>query len=86
MPINQWFDHYSLEDPGQRTELQVEGLDETSAMIRELIDAEAKCLGTVCGGEGYQRVVLSGLGQGCAAGIVAVLGVSSPVGWEGLWA
>ncbi|PGH11638.1 hypothetical protein AJ79_04778 [Helicocarpus griseus UAMH5409] len=38
--INQWFDNYSLEDPGQRTELQIDGLCETGAFLRELIERE----------------------------------------------
>ncbi|KAJ5613838.1 hypothetical protein N7528_007492 [Penicillium herquei] len=70
VPINQWFDIYSLDDPGQRAELQINGLCETTAFLRALITKEASLLGE----GGYGKVVLWGLSQGCAAGIFAVLG------------
>lgn len=69
-PINQWFDNYSLEDPGQRTELQIEGLCETAEFIHGLITEEAQILGE----GGYGKVILWGLSQGCAAGILTLLG------------
>ncbi|KAJ5711129.1 Phospholipase/carboxylesterase/thioesterase [Penicillium malachiteum] len=74
VPINQWFDIYSLDDPGQRADLQINGLSETTAFLRALITKEASLLGE----RGYGKVVLWGLSQGCAAGIFAVLG-----GWPG---
>jgi predicted esterase len=70
IPINQWFDNYSLEDPGQRTDLQVEGLTETAEFLRGLITLEASILGE----KGYQKIVLGGLSQGCAAGVFTLLG------------
>ncbi|CAI7587178.1 unnamed protein product [Penicillium pancosmium] len=70
IPINQWFDNYSLEDPGQITDLQIEGLCETAEFIRGLIDQEAWVLGE----GGYKKVILWGLSQGCAAGIFTLLG------------
>lgn len=70
IPINQWFDNYSLEDPGQRTDLQVEGLCETAAFLRTLIKHEASLLGE----DGHRRVILGGLSQGCAAAIFTLLG------------
>lgn len=70
--INQWFDNYSLEDPGQRADLQIEGLCETSEFLRSLIGSEAKELGE--GEQGLKKVILGGLSQGCAAGIFAFLG------------
>ena len=73
IPINQWFDNYSLDDPGERTELQVEGLCETAEFVRGLIDQEAEILGE----GGYQKIALWGLSQGCAAGIFTLLG-----GWS----
>ncbi|KAJ5230711.1 Phospholipase/carboxylesterase/thioesterase [Penicillium chrysogenum] len=36
MPINQWFDNYSHKDPGDRTDLQVEGFCESAEFIRDL--------------------------------------------------
>ncbi|KAJ5379574.1 Phospholipase/carboxylesterase/thioesterase [Penicillium cosmopolitanum] len=70
IPINQWYDNYSLEDPGQRTDLQIEGLCETAEFIRGLIDQEAWALGE----GGYKKDILWGLSQGCAAGIFTLLG------------
>ncbi|KAJ5449757.1 Phospholipase/carboxylesterase/thioesterase [Penicillium daleae] len=59
-PINQWFDNYSLEDPGQRTELQIEGLCETAEFIHDFgrrglwkghpVGACAACIFTLLGG------------------------------------
>ncbi|KAJ5560142.1 Phospholipase/carboxylesterase/thioesterase [Penicillium frequentans] len=69
IPINQWFDNYSLDNPGQRTDLQVEGLSETAGFIRSLITAEARILD-----ENYGKVILWGLSQGCAASIFTILG------------
>ncbi|KAJ5738609.1 hypothetical protein N7493_001764 [Penicillium malachiteum] len=69
-PINQWFDNYSLDDPGQRAELQINGLCETAAFLRALITKEASLLGE----GGYRKVILWGLSQGCATGIFTVLG------------
>lgn len=72
VPINQWYDNYSLDDPGERTELQIEGLCETAEFLRDLIRKEAHILGE----GGYRKVILWGLSQGCAAGIFTVLGGS----------
>lgn len=73
IPINQWFDNYSLNDPNQRTDLQIDGLRETAAFLRELITREAHDLDSE-GETGYQKIVLGGLSQGCAAGVFALLG------------
>ncbi|KAJ5339965.1 Phospholipase/carboxylesterase/thioesterase [Penicillium brevicompactum] len=70
IPINQWYDNYSLVDPGERTELQIEGLQETSEIIRGLIDKEAEVLGD----KAYGKIILLGLSQGCAAGSFTLLG------------
>ncbi|KAL1881603.1 hypothetical protein Plec18167_003200 [Paecilomyces lecythidis] len=76
IPIHQWFDNYSLEDPNQRTDLQVEGLCETAAFLRDLVVHEAEILRE----KGYEdhdvysRIVLGGLSQGCAAGVFSLLG------------
>ncbi|GLI80586.1 hypothetical protein PoHVEF18_008941 [Penicillium ochrochloron] len=73
IPINQWFDNYSLKDPAEKTELQIEGLCETAEFIRGLIAQEAQILGE----GGYRKIILWGLSQGCAAGIFTLLG-----GWN----
>lgn len=68
VPINQWFDNYSLDDPGQRADLQIDGLKETAEFVRGLIDAEARVLGD------HKKIILLGLSQGCAAAIFTLLG------------
>lgn len=70
IPINQWYDNYSLVDPSERAELQIEGLQETAEIIRGLIDEEAAVLGD----KAYGKIILLGLSQGCAAGSFALLG------------
>ncbi|CAG8895270.1 unnamed protein product [Penicillium egyptiacum] len=70
IPIHQWYDNYSLEDPGQRTDLQVEGLCQTAEFIRGLVTEEVRILGE----ENHSKIILWGLSQGCAAGIFTLLG------------
>ncbi|KAF4183479.1 hypothetical protein CNMCM8927_004938 [Aspergillus lentulus] len=75
IPINQWFDNYSLKNPNTRTELQIDGLQESSEFLRKLIDEEAKLLSNdPAVGDGYSRVVIGGLSQGCAASVFCLLG------------
>lgn len=80
VPINQWFDSYSLEDPGQRAELQIEGLCQTGGFLRRLIDREAEAFNDSDRGMRYSRIILGGLSQGCAMGIVAFLAGIGDVG------
>ncbi|KAF9253762.1 hypothetical protein DTO027I6_2775 [Penicillium roqueforti] len=70
IPIHQWYDNYSLEDPGQRTDLQVDGLSQTAEFIRGLVTEEVRILGEA----NHSKIILWGLSQGCAAGIFALLG------------
>lgn len=70
MHINQWFDNYSIENPGERTDLQVEGLCGTAELIRDLISGEVRILGA----HNHRKIILWGLSQGCAAGIFTLLG------------
>jgi len=63
----QWFDGWHLTEPTKREELQIEGLQETIPFIHELIRAEAAIVG------GTGNVVLGGLSQGCAAGLLSVM-------------
>ncbi|KAJ9199872.1 hypothetical protein DTO164E3_4329 [Paecilomyces variotii] len=76
IPIHQWFDNHSLDDPNQRTDLQVEGLCETAAFLRELVVQEAGILREKGyeDHDAYPRIVLGGLSQGCAAAIFSLLG------------
>lgn len=76
-PIHQWFDNYSLEDPNARTELQVDGLKETSQFLRTLIDDEARLFresNNPTVSDEYSRIVIGGLSQGCAASVFCLLG------------
>lgn len=66
VPINQWFDNYSLEDPSERARLQHDGLRETGAFVHGLVEREAAAVGA-------GRVVVGGLSQGCAAALHALL-------------
>src|SRR3569833_3364476 len=63
----QWFDGWHLTEPTKREELQIVGLQETIPFIHELIRAEAAIVG------GAGNVVLGGLSQGCAAGLLSVM-------------
>ncbi|KAI4256318.1 MAG: hypothetical protein L6R42_006298 [Xanthoria sp. 1 TBL-2021] len=64
--INQWFDNWSLQTPNERTELQVQGLRETSAYIHSLLQSAIYQVGA-------ENVVLGGLSQGCATALIALL-------------
>ncbi|KAH8434994.1 alpha/beta hydrolase [Aspergillus melleus] len=82
IPIHQWFDNYSLDDPNTQTEIHVEGLEESGRFLRTLVDEEARLLGEYeangpGAGNGYGRVVVGGLSQGCAASVFCLL-----AGWE----
>jgi predicted esterase len=75
IPINQWFDNYSLKDPNTRTELQIDGLQESSEFLRRLVEEEAKLLSNDSAvGDGYSRIVIGGLSQGCAAAVFCLWG------------
>ncbi|KAL4930692.1 alpha/beta hydrolase [Aspergillus undulatus] len=86
IPIHQWFDNCSLEDPNTCTELQVDGLEGTSELLRTLVHQEAETMSrrnhileNVNGdGNGYRRVIVGGLSQGCVAVMFCLLG-----GFEG---
>ncbi|KAI9750384.1 MAG: hypothetical protein M4579_006495 [Chaenotheca gracillima] len=72
-PINQWFDNFSLVDPSRREELQIEGLTETAAYVRALIDEETRTIPS-------ERVFLGGLSQGSAAAVYTLLTLDQPLG------
>lgn len=81
IPINQWFDNYSLEDPTTRTELQFDGLEASSRFLRGLIDEEARLLDGK-----YSRVIIGGLSQGCATSIFCLLGAFLKMTRSNRWA
>ncbi|KAK8176205.1 Alpha/Beta hydrolase protein [Phyllosticta citribraziliensis] len=66
IPINQWFDNFSLDDPSERQHLQYDGIRETSAFVHDLIEKEASLVG-------MSHVVIGGLSQGCAAALHVLL-------------
>ncbi|PLB51485.1 alpha/beta-hydrolase [Aspergillus steynii IBT 23096] len=76
IPIRQWFDNYSLKNPNTRTELQVDGLEETNRFLRTLVDDEARLFkeSNSTTEDVYSRIVIGGLSQGCAASIFGLLG------------
>jgi predicted esterase len=63
----QWFDNWGYdEDAEDKEDLKVEGLQETTAMVHDLLKQEIELVGA-------ENVVLGGLSQGCAASHVAIL-------------
>jgi lysophospholipase-2 len=64
----EWFDISSLTDPTLREERQTEGLQQSVAFVRQLIEEE---VGTICGDA--QKVVLGGISQGCATAVRTLL-------------
>jgi lysophospholipase II len=64
----EWFDIYSLADPTLREELQTEGLQQSVAFVRQLVEEEVSTIG----GDA-QKVVLGGISQGCATAIRTML-------------
>ncbi|KAL4936225.1 hypothetical protein BDV06DRAFT_216843 [Aspergillus oleicola] len=81
----QWLDNYSLGDLNIRAELQLDELRETGAFLRNIVDEEGNG-----DQEGYSRVLIGGLSQGCAASAFRLLaggfdkalgGVIGMIGW-----
>ncbi|KAK4495034.1 hypothetical protein PRZ48_013361 [Zasmidium cellare] len=64
--MNQWFDFWSLQDPELKPEIQIQGLRSTVRYVHGLVREESEKVG---GG----NVVLWGMSQGCAAGLVSAL-------------
>jgi len=79
----EWFDIYSLTDPGKEEELQVEGLRESVGHIQSLIEKEVQ----VFGASARDRIILGGISQGCAVAIITLLagacGIGDFVGFNG---
>ncbi|KAK5119875.1 hypothetical protein LTR85_007201 [Meristemomyces frigidus] len=69
----EWFDIYSLSNPSQREELQVQGLRESIEQIHEVLKQEASVIGA-------SKVVLAGISQGCATGLHALLSFDQALG------
>ncbi|RDW60758.1 hypothetical protein BP6252_12141 [Coleophoma cylindrospora] len=67
--MSQWFDMSSVEKPEERKELQLEGLKENIAAIKDIILSEASQFPTFS----PDRIILAGISQGCATAILALL-------------
>lgn len=65
--ITEWFDIYSLSDTGEESHRQVEGLRDSVRFILDLVEEEAKFVGT------SEMVVLGGISQGEATALQAFL-------------
>jgi len=76
--ISQWFDMWSVENPGERTELQAAGLRESVESTIDLIQQETRNVPA-------ERILLAGISQGCAVAIHSLLGTDHPLaGFIGL--
>lgn len=65
-PVTQWFDIWSLSDTTEKSELQIEGLRETTAFLHSLMQKEIELVGA-------RNVVLGGLSQESAAMLISIL-------------
>lgn len=63
--LSQWFDIWSVEQPEERKDLQVEGLRESIAYILDVVHNHA--------GVSPEKIFLAGISQGCATAIHALL-------------
>lgn len=63
--MSQWFDIWSVEDPSEREDIQVDGIRESIAEILDLICNEASLITS-------ERIILGGISQGCAVAILAL--------------
>lgn len=66
--LTAWFDVYSISNPSEQQDLQVEGLRESTLHILELMRREIELLG----GDS-ERLVLGGMSQGMATALWALL-------------
>ena len=65
-PMSQWFDMWSVENPSEKNEIQIDGLRESVKEILDLIRTEAALISP-------DRIILGGISQGCATAIHALL-------------
>jgi predicted esterase len=71
--LTQWFDVASLDDPSHRKDIQIQGLEESYLEIREILVQE---IGKVAA----RNVILGGLSQGLAMGVISLLATEHPIG------
>ena len=67
--LDEWFDIYSLSDPSQREDLQIEGLHDSVEFIQSVINHECTLVSP-------DRVIVLGLSQGSAVGTSFLAGIS----------
>ena len=65
-PMSQWFDMWSVENPSEKNEIQIDGLRESVKEILDLIRTEAVLISP-------DRIILGGISQGCATAIHTLL-------------
>ncbi|EPE25419.1 alpha/beta-Hydrolase [Glarea lozoyensis ATCC 20868] len=65
-PMSQWFDLWSVENPQEKNEIQIDGLRESAREILEVIQTESALVSP-------DRIILGGISQGCATAIHALL-------------
>ncbi|KAH7174483.1 Alpha/Beta hydrolase protein [Fusarium flagelliforme] len=71
--LTQWFNIASLEDPSYRNHTQAQGLEESSLEIFDLLDQERQKVPD-------KNIILGGISQGCAMGLVCLLAMDFPIG------
>ena len=71
--LTQWFDIASLDDPSLRANTQLQGLEESCGEIIDLIRQE-------CNEVSHKNILLGGISQGCATGLIALLALDVPLG------
>ncbi|KAI9686897.1 MAG: hypothetical protein M1822_002650 [Bathelium mastoideum] len=64
--LSQWFDMWSTEEPHVRKEIRLDGLQESSLFIQQVIDAESKLVP-------LSHIFLCGISQGCATALSTLL-------------
>lgn len=71
--LTQWFDIASLDDPSYRSHTQLQGLEDSSREILDLIDQESRKVPR-------ENIILGGLSQGCAMALVCLLAIDFSIG------
>ena len=71
--LTQWFDIASLDDPSYRNHTQTRGLEESYSEILDIINREAEEVFP-------ENIILGGLSQGCAMGLMCLLSIAFPIG------
>ncbi|KAI0423376.1 phospholipase/carboxylesterase [Xylaria sp. FL1042] len=73
--LTQWFNIARLPDPSYRKEIQLQGLAESAAEIRELLRQEIDVAGVP-----PTNIIIGGLSQGCAMSLSVLLSLEYPLG------